>query len=93
MTGHRESLADHTLRTIERTLGPAPAREARRALSALDEHNFADDPAELAALWEWLEERGETPTEGPAYFMEKGHKWTSEYRQMIKEQRETGVVR
>lgn len=33
----------------------------------------------LAALWAWLVENGETPSDGPSYFMEKPWKWTPEW--------------
>lgn len=41
---------------------------------------------ELAAVWRWLDERGERPDD-PGYFMEKPWKWTPEREQMIREER------
>lgn len=53
--------------------------------SSLWYHNHVN----LAALWRWLEERGETPTDGPAYFMEKPWKWEGEWLAMQHEKRRT----
>lgn len=39
------------------------------------------EPANLAELWTWLEERGEQPSD-PAYFMAKPWKWAPEWREM-----------
>lgn len=37
----------------------------------------------LSLLWSWLEERGETPADGPAYFMEKPWKWDTEWLRYV----------
>jgi hypothetical protein len=61
-----------------------------RDLLAREPLSWADDPAELAALWRWLDRRC-WPDDGckapdPAYFMDHGHKWADAYHQMLAEQ-------
>lgn len=44
--------------------------------------NWWDSHENLARLWRWLDARGETPGDGPAYFMEKPWKWAPEWDAM-----------
>lgn len=46
----------------------------------------------LAALWQWLDENGETPSDGPAYFMEKPWKWDSEWERFKASGEAEGIV-
>jgi hypothetical protein len=45
-----------------------------------------EDPAQLAELWRWLEERGMEPTD-PPHFMEHPWRWDSDYQDMRKAER------
>lgn len=50
-----------------------------------------DDPAELADLWRWLDDRGWPEDGGRApgvpYFLENAHKWADAREAMISERR------
>lgn len=43
------------------------------------------NPTELAALWRWMDEQGRAPDD-PAYFMEKGIRWSPEHEEMLREE-------
>jgi hypothetical protein len=53
------------------------------------DRSWADDPAELAALWRWLDARGWPGDNGrrpePAVFMEEAHRWCEERERMVTE--------
>lgn len=69
----------------DRSHGPAPMTHKEQTLmDARHDTCWYRDPVNLAKLWRWLEDQGETPDD-PAYFLERPEKWDEEWQRFTRE--------
>lgn len=69
----------------DRSHGPAPMTHKEQTLmDARHDTCWYRDPVNLAKLWRWLEDQGETPDD-PAYFLERPEKWDEEWQRYTRE--------